>query len=108
MTTPQEISLADVRKSINFCRRVKLPILGLVENMSGFVCPTCHTLHNIFQSEGGKKTAADFDIEFLGSLPIDPNVVVSGDSGQSLAEDSPVNAGLNEVLKNIINQTEQK
>ncbi|WP_177504625.1 P-loop NTPase [Anaerosinus sp.] len=108
VTTPQEISLADVRKSINFCRRVKLPILGLVENMSGFVCPTCHTLHNIFQSEGGKKTAADFDIEFLGSLPIDPNVVVSGDSGQSLAEDSPVNAGLDEVLKNIINQTENK
>lgn len=108
VTTPQEISLADVRKSINFCRRVDLPILGLVENMSGFICPTCNTLHNIFQSEGGKKTAADFDIAFLGSLPIDPNVVVSGDSGQSIAEDSPVNAALDEVLVNIIKETEKK
>lgn len=88
VTTPQEIALADVRKSIRFCQQAHMNILGLIENMSGFVCPTCGTMHPIFKTGGGKKAAADEDIAFLGQLPIDPGVVIAGDAG--LAMDSLV------------------
>ncbi len=84
VTTPQEIALADVRKSINFCQLVKLPILGIIENMSGFVCPDCGKTHDIFKSGGGEKTAAKYNIPFLGRLPIDPGVAAAGDAGQSI------------------------
>ena len=84
VTTPQEIALADVRKSIQFCQAVKLPILGMIENMSGFVCPSCGSSHDIFKSGGGEKTAADGKIPFLGQLPIDPGVVTAGDAGRAM------------------------
>lgn len=81
VTTPQEVSLADVRKSINFCRQVKMKILGLVENMSGLVCPHCGERIDLFKSQGGFVTAEKEKIPFLGSLPIEPSVVVNGDAG---------------------------
>lgn len=84
VTTPQEIALADVRKSIQFCQKVNMPVLGLIENMSGFVCPTCGSLHAIFKSGGGEKTASASSIPFLGRLPIDPGVVTAGDAGQTI------------------------
>ncbi|QJW45494.1 P-loop NTPase [bacterium BFN5] len=84
VTTPQEIALADVRKSIHFCNKVNMPILGVIENMSGFVCPTCGNTHEIFKSGGGKKTASDYNLSFLGQLPIDPSIVTAGDAGQSM------------------------
>ncbi len=84
VTTPQEIALADVRKSIQFCAQVNMPVLGLIENMSGFVCPTCGSLHAIFKTGGGEKTAANWNIPFLGSLPIDPAVVTAGDAGKTI------------------------
>lgn len=84
VTTPQEIALADVRKSIQFCQKVNMPVLGLIENMSGFACPTCNSLHAIFKSGGGEKTASDWCIPFLGRLPIDPGVVTAGDAGQTI------------------------
>lgn len=84
VTTPQEIALADVRKSIQFCQTVKMPVLGIIENMSGFVCPSCGNMHAIFKSGGGEKTAAKYDLAFLGQLPIDPSVVTAGDAGQSI------------------------
>ncbi|WP_417910991.1 P-loop NTPase [Candidatus Electronema sp. PJ] len=92
VTTPQAVALADVRKSINFCKTVKMPIVGLVENMSGFVCPHCSETVDIFSTGGGEKTARDFDLAFLGRIPMDPRVVVGGDSGQpylSSNADSP-------------------
>ena len=82
VTTPQSVALADVRKSINFCKSVKMPILGVVENMSGFVCPHCEETVNIFSSGGGEKVARDFDLPFLGRVPMDPRVVIAGDTGQ--------------------------
>lgn len=84
VTTPQEIALADVRKSINFCQLMHIPVLGVVENMSGFFCPTCNSLHPIFKSGGGEKMAADWGIAFLGQLPIDPSVVMAGDEGRAM------------------------
>lgn len=86
VTTPQEVSLADVRKSISFCRTVKLDILGLIENMSGFVCPHCTKMIELFGSGGGEKTAGSAGIPFLGRIPFDPNVVSCGDNGISFQE----------------------
>jgi len=81
VTTPQEVALADVRKSLNFCRTVKMPVAGVIENMSGFVCPHCGETVDIFGVGGGEKTARDFDLPFLGRVPMDPRVVMGGDSG---------------------------
>ncbi len=81
VTTPQAVALADVRKSINFCKAVEMPIVGVVENMSGFVCPHCGETVDIFSKGGGEQTARDFDLAFLGAVPMDPRVVIAGDSG---------------------------
>ncbi|MBN1257597.1 MAG: P-loop NTPase [Planctomycetes bacterium] len=82
VTTPQEISLVDVRKSINFCRQLKLPVLGVIENMSGFVCPQCGELVNVFGSGGGEKLAQEMAVRFLGRIPLDPMVVAACDAGK--------------------------
>ena len=79
VTTPQEISLADVRKSITFCRQVEMGILGVVENMSGLICPHCGDKISIFGEGGGKKMAEKMDVPFLGEIPIDPEVVKFAD-----------------------------
>ena len=86
VTTPQEVSLADVRKSISFCKTVKMDIFGMIENMSGFVCPHCGETVDIFGSGGGERTAAAASIPFLGRIPMDPNVVSCGDDGCSIQE----------------------
>ncbi|KAG0761820.1 hypothetical protein G6F57_006036 [Rhizopus arrhizus] len=72
VTTPQAVAIADVRKEISFCRKVNLPILGVVENMSGYVCPHCADCTNIFSSGGGESMAKEQNIDFLGRVPIDP------------------------------------
>ncbi len=81
VTTPQEIALADVRKSISFCKTVNMEIFGIIENMSGFACPHCGESIDLFGNGGGERTAANFDLNFLGRIPIDPNIVLCGDSG---------------------------
>ena len=81
VTTPQEVSLADVRKSINFCRQVKMEILGLVENMSGLKCPHCGKMIDIFKTSGGKLTAEKERLRLLATLPFEPEVVREGDIG---------------------------
>jgi ATP-binding protein involved in chromosome partitioning len=81
VTTPQEISLADVRKSINFCRQVNMEILGLVENMSGLTCPHCGKTIDIFKTAGGILTAKNENLRLLVSLPFEPEVVQNGDDG---------------------------
>ena len=86
VTTPQEVSLADVRKSISFCKTVKMEIFGMIENMSGFVCPHCGEKVDIFGSGGGERTAAAASIPFLGRIPMDPRVVTCGDDGCSIQE----------------------
>ena len=81
VTTPQEISLADVRKSINFCRQVNMEILGLVENMSGLKCPHCGKMIDLFKTNGGMLTAKKENLRLLANLPFDPEVVQKGDVG---------------------------
>ncbi len=81
VTTPQEISLADVRKSINFCRQVNMDILGLVENMSGMICPHCGKTIDLFKTHGGMLTAKKENLRLLATLPLEPQVVQQGDAG---------------------------
>jgi len=104
VTTPQEVSLADVRKSINFCKTVKMQIFGLIENMSGFTCPHCGEKVEIFGAGGGEKTAAATGIRFLGRIPMDPKVVACGDRGESIQEvyeDSPVSQAISAVADQV-------
>ncbi len=81
VTTPQEVALADVRKSINFCKTVKMEIFGLIENMSGFSCPHCGEMVDLFGTGGGEKTASHMGVRFLGRIPFDPKMVACADSG---------------------------
>jgi len=82
VTTPQDLSLIDVRKSIDFCRQLKLPVLGVIENMSGFVCPHCKKVVDIFKRGGGEKMAGEMGVPFLGSIPIEPLIVEASDNGK--------------------------
>jgi len=82
VTTPQQLSVIDVKKCITFCRQLNLPVLGVIENMSGFVCPHCNRRIDIFREGGGKQMAKDFNVPFLGSIPIDTVMVSACDSGQ--------------------------
>ncbi|CAR27905.1 hypothetical protein ZYGR_0N03920 [Zygosaccharomyces rouxii] len=75
VTTPQSVATADVKKEINFCRKVELDILGIVENMSGFICPHCAECTDIFSSGGGSKLAETYSVPYLGAIPIDPRFV---------------------------------
>jgi len=100
VTTPQEVSLADVRKSINFCKNVGLDIFGLVENMSGFTCPHCGESFDLFGSGGGQRTADETGISFLGRIPFDMNMVACSDTGVSFQEkyvDSPVTRAFDQI-----------
>ena len=81
VTTPQELAIDDVRRSIKFCEKVNLHVLGIIENMSGFVCPHCHEVTEVFSSGGGEKLAEETGVPFLGRIPLDPNMVISGDQG---------------------------
>lgn len=91
ITTPQEISLQDVRKEVAFCRKVDLPIIGIVENMSGFVCPHCTTESQIFPptTGGAEKMSSDLSLPFLGKLPLDPRIGKACDEGKSFLEEAP-------------------
>ncbi len=83
VTTPQKIAAVDVRKSITFCRHVGMTILGVIENMSGFVCPHCNEVTPILRTGGGQAMAEDMGVPFLGSIPIDPLVAEAADAGQA-------------------------
>lgn len=89
VTTPQELAVQDVRRCIAFCREVGLPVLGVVENMGGFACPKCGEVVPIFGTGGGQSMAEQMGVSFLGTIPIDPEVVVSGDGGTPIVKAKP-------------------
>ncbi|XP_076462008.1 cytosolic Fe-S cluster assembly factor NUBP1 homolog [Babylonia areolata] len=112
LTTPQEVSLIDVRKEINFCQRVGLPVIGVVENMSVFVCPKCKKDSIIFPATtgGGEKMASDFSVPFLGRLPLDPRIGKCCDEGKSFLEevpDSPATQAFKEIIDKITDYCSQ-
>ena len=104
VTTPQEVAAADVRKSINFCNQLGVDIAGVLENMSGFVCPKCECETHIFSSGGGEKTAKEFGVNFLGRIPIDPAIGVACDSGSPFVythSKTPVAKAFGQVVAHI-------
>ena len=109
VTTPQEVSLADVRKAINFLQYARANILGVVENMSGLVCPHCRGQIDLFKKGGGEDLAKKYGLEFLGAVPLDPASVVAGDTGRPvvlLDEDTPAKKALLELGDNVARAAE--
>jgi len=97
VTTPQGVSLSDVRKEISFCRKLQIPLLGLIENMSGFVCPHCEECTNIFSTGGGQALANLSNIPFIGKIPIDPTIGLSMEDGKFIESKKSL-----EVLTNFV------
>ncbi|MFH1833550.1 MAG: Mrp/NBP35 family ATP-binding protein [bacterium] len=87
VTTPQEVSIADVRRCVTFCNSLSVPVLGIVENMSGLVCPSCGAEIDLFKRGGGEDLARETGVPFLGRIPIDPAIVSSGDDGTPFVRD---------------------
>ncbi|MCK5772885.1 MAG: Mrp/NBP35 family ATP-binding protein [Thermoplasmata archaeon] len=104
VTTPQEVALLDSRKSINFARALKMDLLGVVENMSGMECPHCGESIDLFGVGGGEKAAKEMDVNFLGRVPIDPEMVINGDSGSPAIDNDGSNSqkALNSILDKVI------
>jgi len=104
VTTPQEISILDVKKSIDFVRKLNLELLGIVENMSGLRCPHCGKEIPLFKEGGGEKLAKEMDLPFLGAIPIDPEIVKAADKGVLYVEnfpDSPATKALKKIADKI-------
>lgn len=106
VSTPQEVSLLDVRKEIDFCRKAKIPILGIVENMSGFVCPGCKHENQIFRPStgGARRLAEEEEIPFLGAVPLDPRIGMACDYGESFLDaypDSPACKAIKGVVRRV-------
>ena len=104
VTTPQTVATGDVRRGVKMFERVNTPVLGIVENMSGFVCPHCDESVDVFGSGGGVALATELDVPFLGAVPLDPAVRISGDQGAPLVvsrPDSPTSVALRAVVDRI-------
>jgi Mrp family chromosome partitioning ATPase len=105
VTTPQEVAVTDVRRSITFCRKLSLPVAGLIENMSGFVCPHCGGVTDLFGTGGGEALAREMNVPFLGRLPLDPAVVLSGEAGKPFAghgAKNPAKKAFEEIMRGIV------
>ena len=103
VTTPQEVALLDSRKAVNMVRAMKLPVLGIVENMSGLICPHCGDSISIFGAGGGERMAEEMDVPFLGAIPIDPKVCALGDSGMTFVQSGTLAGGsFNKIVENLL------
>jgi ATP-binding protein involved in chromosome partitioning len=89
VTTPQDVALIDARKGLAMFRKVNVPVIGIVENMSTFLCPHCGEATDIFKRDGGRRTAELLSTPFLGSIPLDPQIVLGGDAGVPTAVENP-------------------
>ncbi|RPB29356.1 P-loop containing nucleoside triphosphate hydrolase protein [Terfezia boudieri ATCC MYA-4762] len=109
VTTPQEVSLLDVRKEFDFCRKAGVKVLGIVENMSGFICPNCETKSEIFTATtgGGEGLARSLGVEFLGRVPLDPRIGVACDYGESVFEAYPESQAV-KALEEIVGKVRRK
>lgn len=109
VTTPHEVSLLDVRKEINFCKKTNVPIVGVIENMATFVCPKCTTASVIFPAltGGAAKMCEDMDVPFLGSLPLDPRIARACDEGENFIDkygtENPAVKALNTIIEKVVN-----
>ena len=106
VTTPQEVSVMDAERAINMAKQLEIPFIGVVENMSGFVCPHCSAVLNIFGEGGGKKLADDYGIPFLGSIPIDIDARILGDNGKPIVLEKP-DCEVTNAFRAIVNLIEE-
>jgi ATP-binding protein involved in chromosome partitioning len=107
VTTPSDVSLQDARKAVGMFRQLKVDILGLVENMSYFVCPHCHEEIDVFSKGGGERTAKQFDLPFLGRVQLDPDIRRAGDTGKPAVlegEDSPHARSLYDFARHVVDR----
>jgi ATP-binding protein involved in chromosome partitioning len=105
VTTPQDVAVADVRRCVGFCRTLSLPVVGIVENMSGLVCPKCGERIDLFKRGGGKALALEMGVPFLGQIPIDPEIVMMGDAGIPFLREgpqSPAAAAFSQIVDAIV------
>lgn len=103
VTTPQDLALLDSRKAVDFSRVLKVPVIGIIENMSGFVCPHCGKETNIFKYGGGEKAAIELGVPFLGRVPLDPKMVEAADSGTPfvMQKESKVRESFEQIVENV-------
>ena len=104
VTIPSEVSQTVVGKSITFSRQLNVPVIGIIENMSGFVCPDCGKVTHIFKTGGGKKVAQEYSVPFLGSIPLDPRVCEASDLGRPFImeyPDSPATKAFMDIVEKI-------
>ncbi len=105
VTTPQEVALLDSRKSVKFAETLKMPVIGIVENMSGLICPHCGKEINIFKSGGGEKAAKEMNIKFLGKIPLEPKIVEDSDAGIPFVVENPDSRSakaFDEIAENVL------
>jgi len=111
VTTPQEVALLDSRKAVNFAKRLNIPVLGIIENMSGFICPHCGKRTDLFKTGGGERAAKQMEVPFLGKIPIEPEIVLSGDEGRPFVweqRDSQAIKAFSEMVDQIMKNLKPK
>jgi ATP-binding protein involved in chromosome partitioning len=109
VTTPQGLSVSDVRKSVNFARQLNLPVLGVIENMSGYVCPGCGARTDVFGAGGGEEMARDMGVPFLGAVPMDARLVPASDVGllaEYLLSDAPGAQAISSIVEGLVDLVE--
>ena len=106
VTTPSDVSLEDARKAVMMFHQVKVPVLGIVENMSYLTCPHCAERIDVFSHGGGRRTAHEMEVHFLGELPLDPEVRIGGDTGEPIVQRKGQGEPFLELARNVIAQLE--
>ena len=110
VTTPSDVSLEDARKAVNMFEQVRVPILGIIENMSYLICPHCQERIDVFSTGGGERTADQMNVHFLGALPLDPQIRIGGDSGKPVTlrdAGDPHAAGFIQLAKSVLERVEE-
>jgi Mrp family chromosome partitioning ATPase len=110
VTTPQDVALLDSRKTVTFAQALKMPVLGVVENMSGLICPHCHQNIDLFKRGGGEKAAAEMGVPFLGRVPLDPEVVLGGDDGMPIVlktRDNPAAQAFHDMVDRLLDKVKE-
>jgi ATP-binding protein involved in chromosome partitioning len=109
VTTPQDVAVMDAIKAAKFIEKIDVPVIGVIENMSGMICPHCGGTINLFSKGGGEKAAGDLGVPYLGAIPLDPEMVKAGDEGRPIIlrhADSPTGKAVDTVMENLVRLVE--